>query len=60
MTDYMLLPDKSSIAVHDVRDVTGKEALTTDYYCKLSWEENKKSNMLVFLLWAVLGNLLKW
>ncbi len=32
MTDYKLLPDRSSFAVHDMRDVTDKEALTTDYY----------------------------
>ncbi len=32
MTDYTLLPDQSSMAVHNVRDVTSKEALTTDYY----------------------------
>ncbi len=32
MTDYTLLPDQSSFAVHDVCDATGKEALATDYY----------------------------
>ncbi len=33
MTDYTLLPDQSSFAVHVRHDVTGKEALTTYYYC---------------------------
>ncbi len=32
MTDYTLLPDQSLFAVHDVCDITGKEALVTDYY----------------------------
>ncbi len=32
MTDYTLPPDQSPFAVHDVCDVTGKEALATDYY----------------------------
>ncbi len=32
MTDDTLLPDRSSFTVHDMRDVTGKEALATDYY----------------------------
>ncbi len=31
MPHYTLLCDQSSFAVHDVCDVTGKEALTTDY-----------------------------
>ncbi len=31
MTDYTLLPEQSSFAVHDVHDITSKEALTTDY-----------------------------
>ncbi len=32
MTDYMLVPDQSLFAVHYMRDVTGEEALTADYY----------------------------
>ncbi len=32
MTDYMLLPNQSLFAVHNMHDVTGKEALATDYY----------------------------
>ncbi len=56
MTDYTLLPDQSLFAVHDVRDITGKEALTADYYYywQAIGEVTKKSNMLVFLLWGVL------
>ncbi len=50
VTDYTLLPDQSSFAVHNVCDVIRREALatitTTD---ESSWEVNKKSNMLVFL-----------
>ncbi len=51
MTDYTLLPDQSLFAVHDVRDVTGKEALATDfyYYWKAVVGGKQKSNMLVFL-----------
>ncbi len=30
--DNMLLPDQSSLAIHDVRDVTSKEAFATDCY----------------------------
>ncbi len=30
-TDYTLLPDQSSFAVHNVPDVSDKEALATDY-----------------------------
>ncbi len=41
MTDHMLLPDQSSFAVQDMRDVTGKEALTTITTTdKLLWEVN--------------------
>ncbi len=32
MTDYTLLPDQSLFPVHDVHEVTGQEALATDYY----------------------------
>ncbi len=32
MTDHTLLPDQSLFAIHDVRDVTRKEALATNYY----------------------------
>ncbi len=52
MSDYMLLPSQSLFAVHNVCDVTSKEALATDRTTttdKLSWEVNKKSDMLVFL-----------
>ncbi len=41
MTDYMFLPDQSAFAVfHDMGDVTGKEALATDFSgkeCKQTW-----------------------
>ncbi len=32
ITDCTLLPDQTSLAFHDMRDVTDKEALVTDYY----------------------------
>ncbi len=55
MTDT-LLPDQSLFAVHDVQDVISKEALATNWLTtttdKLSWEVNKKSDMLVFLPWG--------
>ncbi len=52
MTDCTLLLDQSSFAVHDMRDITSKEVLASDYhsYCEPSREVNKKPNMLVFLL----------
>ncbi len=44
-------PGQSSFAVHNLRDVTDKEVLATDYYYQqASWEVNKNSSMLVFLL----------
>ncbi len=43
MTDDTLPSDESSFAVHDVHDVTGKEALVTDCYTgKPPWGVNKK------------------
>ncbi len=53
---HKLLPSRGKLHVasqpiilcsHDVHDVTGKEALATDYNY---WLGGKKSNMLVFLL----------
>ncbi len=49
-THCKLLPNQSSFVVHDVRDVTGKEALLTATITERpSQQVNKKSNMLVFL-----------
>ncbi len=44
MTDYTLLPEKSSFAVHYMHDVTSKEAspLTNTTADKLSGDVNKK------------------
>ncbi len=45
MTNYMLLPDQSLFAVHDVRDITGKEALTTDnHYHRQAVVGDKQKN----------------
>ncbi len=52
MTDYMLLPDQSSFAVHNMPYFTSKEALPTNYYYYWQAEVGKKSNILVFLSWG--------
>ncbi len=49
MTDYTLLPDQSSFAVHDVYEVTGKEVLATDNYPQAVVGGKIQSNMQVFL-----------
>ncbi len=59
MTDYMLLPNQSSFAVHDVHDITNKEAPATDYY--YYWQavvggkhKIKHASLSVVRLWGIL------
>ncbi len=42
--DYTLLSDQSSFAVHDVRDITSKEALATDHCCWQAVVGGKQNN----------------
>ncbi len=55
----MLLPAQSLFAVHDVRDITGKKALATNYY--YYWQvvvggkqKTKHSSLSLTKLWGVL------
>ncbi len=59
MTDYTLLPNRSSFAVHNLCDATGKEALANDYYY---WQavmggkqKIKHASLPVVRLWGVLA-----
>ncbi len=58
MTDYTLLPDQSSFAVHDVRDVTSKKGLAADYsyhwQAALRGKQNIKHARLSVIRWGVL------
>ncbi len=58
MTDFTLLLDKSSFAVHNMHDITGKEALTTDYYYWQAMvggkQKIKHASLSVMRSWVIL------
>ncbi len=61
MTDYTLLPDQLLLAVHNVCEVTGKEALATDYYRQAVMggkQKIKHASLSVMRLWGVLDTVL--